>query len=187
MSKSKYYRPQWKGPIEGYVVNFVEREMWRVAATMERSDVIHEAYLTFAKCAEYYPKLDAPQHFMALFKTAWSRRFIDMSTHDSRDRATFVPITARLDDEGEPMAMQEPVGDLDNDGALLTLIRQAPREVSAVLSLLLNAPQELLDVALASWNADGKRSNDGSARINRLLGLHPTFDSVGAVREYLGR
>lgn len=177
------YKPAWKGPIEGYVVNFISRELWKVQATMERGDLIQEAWLVFDRVEKKYPGVDAP-HFMALFKTAWSRHFTDLANADTKQRTAMVPITARKDDEGQDMAIREPVGDLENDGVLATLLRQAPREVLTVLQLFLSAPQELLEIALDSWNADSQRPGGGSARINRLLGFPTDYDAVGAVREY---
>lgn len=184
-SSPSTYTPQWKGPIEGYVVNFATRHLWKVQATMERADVLQEAYLVYMRCADKYPAMDTPQHFMSLFKTSWSRRFTDLANADTRRRAMMHPLTSGRDNDGEEMQIQEPVGDLDNAGVVATLIRQAPAEVKLVLQLLISCSQELLDMALgSSWQADGR---DGSARINRLVGLPEGYDSVREVRAYFSR
>ena len=50
MSKSSpasKFTPEFKGPIEGWVVNQLERHYWRVQATMTRMDVMQEAYIKF--------------------------------------------------------------------------------------------------------------------------------------------
>ena len=122
------YNPVWKGPIEGYAVNYINANMWKLQATMELPDAVQEAWLVFEKCATRYPDVDTPQHFMALFKTALRNRVLDMAADDSRDRARFTPIAARRTDDGDEVTVQEPVGDTENAGVLLTLLRQAPRK-----------------------------------------------------------
>lgn len=180
-SVASTYQPRWGGAIEGYVVNYAVRNLWRVGASMELGDVVNEAYLVFDRCARKYPELDTPQHFMALFKTSWVRHFTDLSNADTATRAALVPIMSKRNEDGEEMSVAEPVGDLDNEGVLTTLVRQAPREVALVLRLFAQAPQELLELALASWNPQGKRHSAGSGRINALLGLPADFDAIGAV------
>jgi hypothetical protein len=172
------------GPIEGYVVNYLCREEWKVSSSMERRELISEAWLVWHKIADRYPGVEAP-HFMALFKTAWHRRFLTLAAQDSGARRTFIPMAARADDDGDELEVLEPPGETENEGVMLAMLRQAPREVAMVLQLFLSAPQELLETALASWQGPKEhRSDGGSLRINQLLGFEPSFDSVGAVREY---
>lgn len=178
------HKPVWKGPIEGYVVNFITANLWRVQATHERADVLQEAWLVFERCARKYPDVDTPQHFMALFKRAWYHEFVDLANRDTATRKLFLPITENRDEDGERMELREPVGESDNDGALATMIRQAPSEIALVMQMFLNCPTELLELALSSWNPDGVHRNQGSERINKLLGFAEDYDSVGAVRSY---
>ena len=74
MSKSSpasKFTPEFKGPIEGWVVNQLERHYWRVQATMTRMDVMQEAYIKFHHLKmKYEGDVTDPQHFMALFKTS---------------------------------------------------------------------------------------------------------------------
>lgn len=178
------YKPVWKGPLEGYVVNYITRNLWRVAATQERDDLMNEAYLIFMRCCERYPDMDTPQHFMALFKRCWSNHFTDLANADTQVRGHEVPMLAPRDDEGSQIRVLEPLGELENAGVLACVVRQAPNEVLLVLQLFLSAPQELVELALSGWEAHSSRKNQGSARINKLLGFPPSYDSVGAVREY---
>jgi hypothetical protein len=173
------YEPEWVGPIEGYVVNFLTANHWKVARTVPREDAMQEAYCVFLRCKRKYGPLDTPQHFMALFKTAWYRHFLGLAKADTADRVT-VPYDVE--------AGHERVGSTDNDGALAIMVRQAPAEVRAVLSLFFDAPQELLTAALGSWKPErnGRRSDGGSEKVNRLLGLPEGTDCMEAVREYFG-
>lgn len=173
----KSYEPDWKGPIEGYVVNFMIKNEWRVANTMDRSDIMQEAYCVFLRVSRKY-KVSKPAHFMALFKSTWANHFTDLSIDDTKSRI----IVTDVDEEAGTMT----VGEVENDGYLATLIRQAPQEVLMVLNLMLRAPQELVTEVLSSWNGntDARSKSNGSRRVNELLGLPLDQDSLGAVREY---
>lgn len=179
------YLPEWEGPIEGWTVNFLAKHHWKVARTMPREDAMQEAVVVFLRLRRKYCMRDVdpvtdPPHFMALYKTSWQRHFIDLANADTEDRVcTSMP----EDHEG---VEREQTGCTDNDGVLAVMVRQAPREVSMVLALFLNAPQELLDLALNSWRNAGRGRPAESTRINQLLGLPSGYDSLGAVSEYFG-
>lgn len=166
------FEPEWKGPVEGYVVNFLTKNHWKIARTCPREDALQEAYCIFLRIKRRYPELDTPQHFMALFKTAWFNQFTDLANLDTRQRAE---CAMPVDAEGNEFEL---TGSTDNDGMLAVMIREAPREVTMVLSLLLNAPQELLDAAL------GTGRQNACVRVNRLLGLPLEQDTLGNVAEY---
>lgn len=174
------YVPAWSGPVEGYAVNYATRNLWKVRSGMEREDLVQEAYLVFMKCSARYPELDTPQHFMALFKTALMRRVCDLASADSAYRERHCHMGERYDDDGDAISLQEPVGELQNEGILATVLRQAPSEVLLVLRLFLSAPQEMLEIALAPTQREDARSR----HIGRLLGLPEGFDALGAVRSY---
>lgn len=177
------YTPEFKGKIEGWTVNYLKREFWRVEAIMEWQDVLQEAYIVFMRCAAKYPHMDTPQHFMALYKRAWTNEFNDLSSEATKLRA-LVPDVREVDSEETPM---EAAGELENEGYLRILVSQAPDEVRSVLCLMLNAPQELLDVLLADWRQDNRRADGGGHRINAALGFPPHVDVRKLVTDYLGR
>lgn len=174
------FEPKFEGEIEGYVANFLHVNHWRVASTVLWQDCEQEAYVVFLRCKRKY-KVDNPAHFMSLFKTAWFNCFTDLSNENTAHREMFDWIE-------DAVAMPlECAGETENDGYLATLIRQAPRDVTLVLNLFLNAPQEMLDIALSGWvNGDKRSKSKGSKKINRLLGLSPDQDTMGKVAEYFG-
>lgn len=174
---------EFKGVLEGYVVNHIRRNLWKVANTQTPDDLRQEAYIVYLKVARKYPDLETPQHYMALFKTAWGRRFLELANADTQSRI-LTQLVTHTDEDGNETEF-EPVGDCDNDGALAVKLRQAPREVSAVLNLFLAAPQELLDLAVGAWKGPDKRKlAGGSEKINRMLGLPAGMDSLQAVHDY---
>lgn len=176
------YLPEFKGPIEGWVVNHATKNYWKVSRTLERADLMQEAYIVFMRCAGKYSDMDTPQHFMALYKTAWTRHFTDMANADTESRFITEMPRSRYDDNEVEV---ETVGDRDNDGALAVMLRQAPAEVKMVLNLFLSAPQEILDMALGTWNGADKRCKaGGSKKICQMLGLPPELDVIKITEEY---
>ncbi len=177
------HKPEFKGPVEGWVVNQLTKgslAYWRVERTMSREEVIQEAYVCFLRCCKAFPKskaYDTPQAFMALFKRAWSNRFSDLATYDTEDRKC-------LSVDARGVQLEEPVGALENDGFLAIMIREAPSEVSTVLSVFLNAPAELLEMAFEAWRIGGHNNPGGSRHLNKMLGLDPSCDPVKLVEDY---
>jgi len=176
------YVPTFTGPIEGWTVNYSKLNFWRVNGSMEWSDVMQEAYLVFLRCVGKYPDLETPQQFMALYKMAWFNAFTDFAHADTRLRLMVSETT--LTQEGEEINY-EPIGDLNHDGSLATLIRQAPKEVLMVLNLFLSAPTEILDLALTGWKVrDARRTTGGSKRICQMLGLPPDLNVLQMVEDH---
>lgn len=174
--------PKFKGPIEGWVVNFLRRNYWRVERTMEYEDAMQEARLVFCKLIHKYPTIDTPQHFMSLFQTAWRNHFNDLTTADTSSRC--LTYEAQMTDADESPLNVEGIGELDNAGMLTVMLKQAPQEVNQVLALFVSAPTELLGLARMSWKRSGKYREDGNKMINELLGRPHHTDSIGAVERY---
>lgn len=179
------YAPEWEGPVAGWAVNHAAQNVWRVSRDYEVADLIGEAYVVYARCAKRYPALDTPQHFMSLFQRAFSNRIHDLANANTRRRREVSRAPRPGDGESHEAAAAGWVGELDCDGELAVKLRQAPSEVKQVLALFLNAPQELLDIALGSWRGeDRRRADGGSEAVNRLLGLPQGRDILKEVRDY---
>jgi len=176
------YTPVFKGAIEGFVVNQLKADYWRVEATLSWLEALQEAYIVFLRCCKKFPMdaaRDTPQSFMALFKMAWRNQFNDLSTYDSKHRVC-VHLPAREDSDEDA----DIVGELDNQGMLAIMIEQAPSEVRMVLSVMLNAPTELLEMASQAWRKGGRRRAGGSEHLAAMLGLDPGVDAIGLVEDY---
>lgn len=173
--RAALYLPEWSGPIEGYVVNSMKANYWRIDRTHERAEYLQEAHICFLRCAARYPVLDTPQHFMALFKRAWANQLNDLSNKSTRAGRELLTSA----DDGSP---PEIIGEEENMGYALTLLRQAPAEVLMVLNLFVNAPGELLELAAAAWKRSGRR--DQNAFISQLLGVDPKENVLEQTRQY---
>lgn len=178
--------PPFKGPIEGYVVNHVKRNFWRVEKNMEYEDVMQDANVIYLKLALKYHDIDTPQHFMALFKTSWNNHFTDLSNAETASRAVMYENQLYTSDNEEEVsdAMNQITGDLNNNGFINTMIRQAPEEVRQVVALFANAPAEILELASNAWREKRKNSDYGNAMLCELLGIKPGTNVINAVESY---
>ena len=175
--------PVFEGPIQGYVVNFLKKSLWRVRATHTFEDAQQEAYAVFLRTAAKYPDTETPEHFMSLFMRSWINEFHDLSSKATEARKLVSDIKPSFD--GEEGERYDPVGDLDNDGALAVMLRQAPQEVLMVLNLFLNAPAELLELASNTWRKHGHYNADGDKAVSAMLGLPKGSTPMRATEEYL--
>lgn len=162
----------FEGPVQGYLVNQMQANLWRFDG-LEDGDVLQEGYEIYVRCADRYPDVE-PRHFMALYKSALHNRFTDLANEATKHRHQ------NLDDYVHTTT----IGSLENDGYLRTVIRQAPAEVKMVLNLFLNAPTELLELAMTSWRAQGRIKAGGNAQVAQWLGLPAGSKPLDVVRDY---
>lgn len=171
---SRKYSPQWKGFIEGFSVNYVNANLWRVKNFMDREDCMQEAYYVFLRLKSKYGRLDTPQHFMALFRTTLTNEFTDWAARDTKIRF----------EENHEDFQEDNRTEYNNDGELAIMIEQAPSDVSLVLQLMLTAPIEVLEMMSTVWKAEGKKKEFGNTHLCSILGLSPKTDIVGIVTDY---
>lgn len=184
--RPRKYIPRFEGAIEGYVVNFLRTNYWRVQGSMEFQDCMQEAHWLFLKLADRYGVLDTPQHFMGLFKRSWHNHFTNLSITDTKLRAE-VSDSQLVDEAGESTyvrLVEQLVGDTDCSGQLLILLQQAPADVRTVLSFFALAPQELVDAAFESWHKSRRKKAGGNNMLCQLLGFSPGTDILGKVTTY---
>lgn len=176
------YQPEFKGPIEGWVVNSLKKNLWRIAATHTYEEAMQEAHMVFLRCAQRYPDMDTPQHFMALFQVSWVNEVHDLSKLATNAREAVSLDQLTYSDEGyTPL---EVIGEVENDGVLAVKLRQAPKEVTMVLNLFLNAPQELLELAMSAWRKNRNYKSDGDRAVSRMLGLPQNSTPMSTTRDY---
>ena len=176
------FEPSYVGPIQGWTVNFCHANLWRVASTQEWDDLMQESFLVYLRVKNRYTEIETPQHFMALYKRAWIHHFTDLAYKDSHQR--HVVSENSLTPEGEESSF-EAIGELHHDGDLAIMLKQAPNEILMVLNLFLNAPTELIEVALASWSGKDRRCKaGGSKQICKMLGLPADLDVMEMLADY---
>ena len=127
---------------------------------------------------------------MALYKTALRNHFIDLAKADTahRQHVVFEADLHAYETESESVLAYTDracAGDDSGEAAYLnTKIEQAPSEVKIVLSLFLNAPAELLEMATAAWKFSGRKKALGNNMLNKCLGLPEGSDPLGTVERY---
>lgn len=150
------------GVIKGYTVNQMSLHWWRLCATMTKEDFMQEAYALFLHVRLKYPHV-SDAHFMSLYKTSLRNMITELSESDTKHRTVGTL-------SGLPN-IYETAGDLDNNGYLRTLIRQAPPEIKAILAIFLNAPTEVLELAMSTWRQQGHYEAAGNKQVASWLGL----------------
>lgn len=180
------YIPEFKGVIEGYVTNYVAKNLWKIRNTHTHEEAMQEAYIVFLRCSAKYHAVEEPSHFMALFKTAWHNEFIDLSHKATEARNEVSDRVLVGEDDDEQSLHDYMIGELDNQGALGVMVRQAPHEVLLVMNLFLNAPVELIELATEAWRKQGRYKADGDKAVSRMLGLPPNATPMTSTQKYFG-
>lgn len=179
------YQPRFEGPIQGWTVNYCRKHAWKTEGSQQWDDLMQEAYLVFLRCVERYPDVEEAPHFMALYKRAWANEMTDLANKDTALRQE-VPFPTTIVD-GDVIEL-EVMGEHYHDGNLATLLRQAPKEVLMVLNLFLNAPNEIVELALSGWRGRDKRCRAGGSRkICQLLGLPLDLDVLAMVEDHFSQ
>lgn len=187
-TRKQIYIPRYEGPIQGYILNFLRSNYWRVSATMEFEDCTQEAYWLFLRLSRKYEFTDTPQHFMSLFKISWIHHFNDLSTMDSKLRQMIAYGYSSSDDESPDYEalVDKMVGDMDTSGHLYQLIMQAPQDIKVVLSFILHAPDTLVHTVCESWVGSNRRRRLGNDLLCKLLGFPKGSDLLGGLVRYFG-
>lgn len=172
MLKRKYII-KWDGPIAGYATNYVLKHHWRVSRIMEIEDAKQESYVVFLKVKRAYgSKVDNGAWFMSLYKRALTNRFNDLS-----DKNTNLSV--------ECFNVQMSDAKTLDSGILKIVMEEAPEEIKGVLSLFLDAPKELLDLAVEAWESEGKKKIHGNQFLCAMLGYdHLKIDLTKNVKTY---
>ena len=183
------FEPVYKGPIEGYVRNFVGRNFWRVCRHREYEDLVQDSHVIFLKLKEEYKDtVDNPQWFMSLFMRSFSNHVTNISILDTRNSVEITEsciFSSTDEDSGiSEDAFYNLTGETENAGYLKVLLMQAPSEVRTVLSVLLNCPAETLELVQNALT----RGKDvaGNIALCKMVGQDPKYvDLVEKVRQYL--
>ena len=162
----------WDPAFEGWTVNFLKRNFWRVESTMEWEDAMQEMKCVFCNIQDKYErqdKIQSSKHFMALYKTGCTNWMNDLSTRDFRKRSIEVE-NYHGPEDGEEDAMSLFPGDTDNAGSVLKLLSEMPDDVRAALKILYSGPQEVLDLVCSSIRT-GRRTKAADQAIHDLTGM----------------
>lgn len=169
------FRPQFKGPIEGYLVNTINRNYWRVEKVMSREDLYQDGVMIFCLVRTRYARIvDNPAWFMSLYKRALNNHIHDVAR-----------VQRKLSEQDALPDQIESTTDSIEAAEVAGLFEQAPPEVAEIVRLFLYAPVEVWQVLSKAWNARGNRAKKGKETIARALGKSDDFDARKVVHKYL--
>lgn len=148
-------RRLWPGVAEGYAINQMQKNLWRMHGRETLSDLVHEAWLIYDKVhSRYARETDSPKWLMALFAAALQHRITDLARKSTRRSSCEV-----ADEEAIAVAATDRFEPIDSVIELITAVEKAPPEIRAALLVLLNAPDELLAVIQAAARRSSKRAS----------------------------
>lgn len=173
---------QWGGPFEGWARRYVSRNFWRVRELFgSEEDALQECALIFVRCCRtYQSRVDNPAWMMSLFQRSVINDWNTFAQRDGRLRSLPLP---------------EPEEEVDqNNGPFVTALNAASDELKLVITTVLNAPSEFVDMLFRG--VEYTRSVDPTTasiaattinrRIRRLLGISKTdVDIIGELRSIL--
>jgi len=176
MNRAKLkFRPQFKGEIEGWAVNYISRNVWKLGLEHEFDDLLQDAYFYFLKCTDRYSTVVEPKHFMSLFKTCLRNHFYELANQRTRRAEVHTEVEQQI----------ELTDDIDELETRL-LLDSAPTEITALLEALgINAGLEATKPQPHFRHANGTRETNNE-RLCRLVGVDPAeVDMVGKVLNWV--
>lgn len=160
------FNPVFYGVYQQWAYKEIERNFWRLHYLYDVDDLAQDAYLKFLQCQlRYVGVIETPEHFMALYKTAFRNHLHDLASSTITSSGIFT-----VGEVEESDGMIE-----DGQGELAVLLSRAPYP----LNLLFSAIETIEFNRLLT--KDRKRQSYGSVSYRettnelfcRLLGLDP--------------
>lgn len=171
------WKPAWDTSIRGWAVNFIRKNIWRCDGIHDFDDLLQDAYLTFMKVVNSYPRVVEPKHFMALYKTAMANEMTDRSRYKrKKDEVNVV-----TDVDAVELCLGR-IGESTNEGYLRALVSELPEEISLALAVF--ADEDKLK-ELRSPAKKGCRENLNT-KIKRVAGITAPTDILLQFKTLLG-
>ena len=81
------YKPMFNDSFAKWTAKEARRRFPGLAVCWEFEDLLQEGACIFAKCCQRYPRVNTPQHMMALYKVAYTRHLINLGAKAYKYRA----------------------------------------------------------------------------------------------------
>ncbi len=186
------WEPQWEPEIRNWASKLIKKNKWRYDPILEHIDLLQDAYIQFLVVKDAYPRVVEPQHFMSLYKTTLLRHLCDEANRNIRRKELYIQTDFDVN-----VFADELIKELDNDGYLSILIKQAPADIRSVLELFNNddvleklrepyhrlyngvSPRETLNERLCSLISTDYLTTSGRKRIRAK------YDIVKRIKNWL--
>lgn len=165
----------WNGAFENWSRAYVAKNFWRVRSLFgSEEDAVQECAVIFTRCLNYYAdKVDNPAWMMALYKRAVANDFHTFALKDQQARSVGTPLA-------DPDATLPEIPDYSAGPLFAQLAVDASGELRQVLTMIANAPAEMLEIIFAS------RSEAAiNRRLRRICRLPENRDLLGELRALL--
>lgn len=182
------WQPSFDGALYGWTVNFINQNRWRCDSIHTFADLLQDAYLTFRRICDSYPRVIDKRHFFSLYRRAMVNEMHDKARYKKRKNEAN-HITTELD-VAEMYA--NTVGEASNAGYLIALVEELPAELKLVVQAFGDAekleqmrhprPQTQFELLAG---LDNLRENF-NMKMRRILGIDSDTDLAGQLKSYLG-
>lgn len=167
---------EWGREYEGWAASFIKSNIWRCDRVYEFQDLMQEAYLTFVKVMNTYPRVIEARHFMALYKRAMINQMHDRSCYKQRREALVTDVSMDISD-----LYAGRIGEVTNAGYLAVFLGEIPDELKLALSL---AASDKTEMQPRKRRKLAERENL-SRRVGRILGMPSNRDPIADLKTIL--
>ena len=172
----------WEGMVEGYTKNQAGKLLKQFSCiSFEIQELVNEGYIVWDKISKTYKTIQEPRHLMSLYKTALKNRFQTLVQVGFAYQKNFEFLKSNEDTLDELFSKKKYIN--ASSVEFRTLINQAPKEIKDILILILETPQEAVD--LLGLNIKRRRGFNNNPLLCQVLGYNPsTTNLVKMFKEY---
>lgn len=159
---------EWEGSaFQKWAYNYMSKNLWRVAYYWgDMDDCMQEAAIEFLLMKrDYQAKVNSAKQFMCLYQLCLRSHVNNVSVKDSRNRSALALLTK---------ADMEPAS--ASDANITVLLNEASSELKEALSLMFNAPQEIMEML----RSDCRRGTSSKQFFNKVL----AYMGIGADKAF---
>lgn len=180
------FRATFTGPVEGWAVNYIYHNAWRVPAEHGPDDLYQDAWVVFLRVADHYPGVKKPEHFMSLYQRAFINHITNLANKRTR-RASWEQMLI------DPSAIEEQTNALliapnhFEQRQVRRQIKGAPRAIKTLVKALHIDPLTLERASAAPRvkRCRGRRETSNEY-FCRLVGFDPELiDFAGIIRTWV--
>lgn len=105
--KQLRFHPKFDGPIKGWAVNYINKNIWRVEQHLGFDDLLQDAFEYFLICKNRYSTAKNAKHFMSLFQTCFRNHFHDLARSRERNMGVLSQDILFTDNMNEDLVLME--------------------------------------------------------------------------------
>jgi DNA-directed RNA polymerase specialized sigma24 family protein len=174
------FAPTWEGAIQQWACKCIRNNRWRCDRIHEFEDLLQDAHMLFEKLAAKYPRINAPQKFMAIFKAAMNNAFHDHARYQRRKR------DYEMSEEGIEFSRRI-LGEVSNNGYLNALIAEGSDNVQHALAAF-DDPITLAAMRLPRRKQGKLRAHENlNRKLCRVTGAPEGCDLVRGIKRLLAK